>query len=267
MNNYNLVNFSGSIEEVLKDIEPTTIQSVSEIISEKMNNYSLDNLSFIVSNFVMYRIEQDRFTGDYEAVIYLTNGEDNHLFNNGLHKKLSKDAPYRCEVPQDIIQSILAKEKAGRALRLPIKSLNLRRSPSELSPFFISTLPQKNNDYQNEFGKFLCGKDNFLDYLDYLNKQGIKKVKHWVLKPKYLSKHLTVGKGLGVLCNLDLTGARGDMFNADGSFSIQDSSFRAEPRPYKEVTLDEKKFYTLLDKHVAPSIVKDLKDDLRKLYK
>jgi hypothetical protein len=267
MNNDKLVNLSGSIEDVLKDIDPTTIQSANDIIFEKMNNNSLDNLSFIVSNFVMYRIEQDRFTGDYETVIYLTNGEDNPLFNNGLHKKLSKNAPYSCEVPQDMIQSILAKEKGGLVLRLPIKSLNLRANLLPQSSFYMYTQPKKNNDSQNEFGKFLCGKDNFLDYLNFLNKKGIKKVKHWVLKPKYLLKHLTVEKSLGVLCNLDLSEVRNDLFNADGYFSIPDSSFRAEPRPYKKITLDEKKLYTLLDKYVAPSIVKDLKDDLRKLYK
>jgi len=169
----------GDIEQILPLFDPSTIQHSFEIMNYRRKDESLRNRYFLTADCCMYRMEKDSFSGEIQPILYITDRENNLIFNNinESMRQIRSCSLYR--PPQKEVQKVVESAKEGSSLRIPLFSLRLRNPFFEdFALFNINTTKyDKLNDYERQFAEKICGEgEDFIKNMAMLKSHGLKKI-------------------------------------------------------------------------------------------
>jgi hypothetical protein len=200
--NKELINSKGPFIEAYSRLDPQTIFHADEIMEERKSNYNLRNYNFWTADTAIYAIE------DGEAILYLTRGSDNPIFNNleDVYKILK--GKYNDYYSYPLVQTIpfLGHDKI---LKIELSKLKYKEDPYSWEPcpinyFTMGSKYSTLNKVEKKFAKKIFGNSPLFP------KQNKNKAAIFTFTPEYVKEKLAFKNN----CVL-LTPCKLDSFNED----------------------------------------------------
>jgi hypothetical protein len=186
-----LVNKRGNLLRIYPLFDPLTIQHSFEIMNDRRKNESLREMDFWTADSAVYRIEKERFSGEKEYILYLSNGQHNPFFKNFNQNinNLKCDGVYRPS--KDEMYPIYTSVNQD-TLRIPLSNLKLkkRNGPTTYLKIFPNKL-EKLNETELSLVQFAYGKDNdLIKNMKMIYNHRIKETYINVLSPTQIQKKI-----------------------------------------------------------------------------
>src|SRR3989344_4463499 len=120
----NLADSDGHLTEILRQLDPATIQHAHQIMNDRGHDHSLRDVRLLTADFPVYAVEGGK------PVLYLATGKNNLIFANAEDAIRQLNSTHNYQLRQGDIEAVL---RDGSTLRLPLSGLNLTNGDNELS--------------------------------------------------------------------------------------------------------------------------------------